>query len=247
MTFKDYFSKQSADYARFRPHYPDELFQYLSTLTENHQSAWDCGTGSGQVALSLVNYFDKVYASDASEKQIAKAFKHPNIEYFVSIAESTPLESHSLDLITVAQAFHWFEAESFYQEVRRVLKPNGVLAIWCYGYFEIISADAQLKSAIDNFYQIVEPFWPPERLLVETGYATIIFPFAEIKTPNFSMSVQWKIAQLIGYLGTWSSTQRCIAQKGEEVILEAMEAIANSISGDEFLDIHWPIMLRFGR
>lgn len=247
MTFKDYFSKHSKDYARFRPHYPDDLFQYLNTLVNNHLSAWDCGTGNGQVALSLVKYFQKVYASDASASQIANTIKHNQIEYFVSVAESTSLASQSIDLITVAQAFHWFDATRFYEEVKRVLKPDGILAIWCYGYLEIPTAEEKLTTALDNLYQIVEPFWPPERNLVNTGYKTIPFPFAEIITPNFSMSMQWSAEELIGYLSTWSSTQRCLAEKGEEIILKAMEAIANSYPVNQSLEIHYPITLRVGK
>lgn len=247
MTFKDYFSQQSRDYARFRPHYPDDLFLYLSTLVNNHLSAWDCGTGNGQVALSLVKYFQKVYASDASASQIANAVKHDRIEYFVCVAESTSLASQSIDLITVAQAFHWFDAIPFYEEVKRVLKPDGILAIWCYGYLEIPTAQEKLTTALHSFYQLVEPFWAPEIQLVNTGYKTIHFPFTEIISPSFSISMQWSAEELIGYFSTWSSTQKCLTQKGEEIIFEAMEAIANSYPVNQSLEINFPISLRVGK
>jgi ubiquinone/menaquinone biosynthesis C-methylase UbiE len=245
--FKDYFSKQATDYSLYRPTYPDALFSYLNDIVNKHQTAWDCGTGNGQVALSLTPYFNKIYASDASEKQIKNAVKHPKIDYFVSVAESTHLEDNSIDLITVAQAAHWFNLEAFYAEAKRVLKSDGILAMWCYGFFEIPEEDIKLKLALQQFYEQIEPYWPPERQLINNQYKTIPFPFQEILAPEILMQKQWTIAQLVGYLSTWSSTQRYILEQGEESLNNQLEIILNSVpSSQKLIPVSWPIYWRIG-
>ncbi len=140
MNFKDYFSKQASDYTRYRPHYPETLFEYLATLVFSHQRAWDCATGSGQAALGLTTYFKEIIATDASEKQIANVFEHKKITYLIAPAEKTEIESNSVDLIAVAQALHWFDLDKFYAEARRVLKEGGVVAAWSYSLLRISSA-----------------------------------------------------------------------------------------------------------
>jgi len=245
--FKDYFSKQSKEYATFRPTYPPELFQFINSVVARHGTAWDCGTGNGQVALELTRYFDKIYASDASKHQIENAFLHPKIEYFVSIAESTCLATSSIDLITVAQAAHWFNLDAFYAEAKRVLTPQGTLAIWCYGFFQTPQEELKLKSALQEFYNTINPYWPPEKKLIDDQYRTIPFPFSEIKSPQIFMQQEWNINQLVGYLETWSSTQRYINDKGQAVILKKFEEIINSVSSPEkLIVIDWPIYWRIG-
>ena len=246
--FKDYFSKQSRGYAIYRPTYPSSLFDYLNAIVTEHQIAWDCGTGTGQVALELTRYFNKIHASDASENQIENAVLHPKIQYFVSVAESTYLNSNSVDLITVAQAAHWFDLDAFYAEVKRVLKPQGILAMWCYGFFQIPEEEVKLKSALQEFHETINPYWPPERKLINDQYQTIPFPFTEIKSPEMSIQKEWNIHQIVGYLETWSSTQRCINEQGQDVIAKKLTAIVNSVSSSEKLIlIDWPIYLRIGR
>lgn len=123
MSFRDHFSQLAHDYARYRPQYPADLFEYLASLAPARRLAWDCGAGNGQAALQLAQYFDRVYATDASPEQIDHAYQHEKIEYRVEQAERASLASGSVDLVTVAVAVHWFDLDVFYQEVRRVLKP----------------------------------------------------------------------------------------------------------------------------
>lgn len=249
MSFKDHFSTHSGDYARYRPLYPKTLFEYLGGLVKEHNTAWDCGTGNGQVALDLANLFQRVYASDASPQQIEQAIGHERVEYFVSLAESTQLLSTSIDLITVAQAFHWFDAERFYIEAKRVLKPEGILAVWCYGRFEIVDASAQLEQVLQHFYQSIESYWPPETQLVEDRYTTLSFPFDEINAPHFSMTVEWDTGDLTGYLRTWSATQRFIANEGEDYVQKAFEDISTHWNAEDHTHrkIQWPIYMRVGK
>ena len=168
MQFKDRFSGHAADYAQYRPRYPAALFEYLSSVAVDRELAWDCATGSGQAASGLAGFFDKVIETDASEEQIANAERHDRIVYSVANAEKSGLESHAVSLITVAQALHWLFLDAFYNEAKRVLKPNGALAVWCYNLFEI---SPQIDSLVTKFYrETVGPYWDSERRLVETGY-----------------------------------------------------------------------------
>ena len=215
--FKDLFSTQSVDYSKYRPTYPKELFQYLSSLIRDHACAWDCGTGSGQAASELSGYFDRVVATDPSEKQLSQAVKDPKIEYRVATAESSTLPDQSVTLVTVAQAFHWFKFEEFYKEVRRVTRPGqSVLAIWSYALGRI---SPEVDQNVLNFYNgVIGPFWEPERKHVENKYADIPFPFERVQAPAFEMSLDWKVENLIGYLRTWSATQAFVRKNGEDPV-----------------------------
>ncbi|UCE83581.1 MAG: class I SAM-dependent methyltransferase [Deltaproteobacteria bacterium] len=246
MNFKDYFSKQASEYTRYRPHYPGPLFQYLAELTIEHQLAWDCATGSGQAALGLTPYFDEIIATDASEKQITNAILHSNITYLVSPAEQTEIDSNAVDLIVVAQALHWFDLDKFYGEVKRVLKAGGVIAAWSYGLLRI---SPPVDELIDKFYvDVVGPFWPPERKLVDDGYRSIPFPFQEFTSPAFSMEANWSLDHLLGYIGTWSSIQK-FKEQNKANPLKGFARDLKQVWGrlEDEKRVRWPINMRVGR
>lgn len=244
MRFKDHFSRQAADYAIFRPGYPRELFDCLGSIAPSRHLAWDCGTGNGQAAVRLVSVFDRVIATDASERQIANALPHQHVEYRVAAAESSGIQSGTIDLIMVAQALHWFDLARFYAEARRALKPDGVLAASAYNLLHIEPA---IDEVVNRYYnEVVGPFWPPERELVEQ-FADLPFPFHEIDPPKFQMTTQWNLDHLLGYLRTWSSTQRFIVAKGSD----PLEQIADELRrawGDsqQTRKVIWPLILRIG-
>jgi SAM-dependent methyltransferase len=244
VSFKDHFSKQAADYAKFRPGYPQKLFAYLRSIAPNRQLAWDCGTGNGQAAVGLASVFDRVIATDASEKQIANAQLHERVEYRVASAENSGIKSGTIDLIMVAQALHWFDLDRFYAEARRVLKPDGVLAASAYNLLQIEPA---IDEVVDRYYyEVVGPFWPPERKLVE-NFADLRFPFHEIERREFQMTAQWNLEHLIGYLGSWSSTQRFITATGTD----PLEEIAGEVrpvwgAPNQIREVNWPLILRVG-
>ena len=245
MTFKDHFSKQAAGYAKFRPRYPQKLFDYLGSIAPSRQLAWDCGTGNGQAAVGLASVFDRVIATDASEKQIANAQSHKIVEYRVAPAEDSGIESETLDLIMVAQVLHWFDFSRFYDEVSRVLKNNGVFAASAYKFFHITPEVDELVNQ-RYYHEIVGPFWPPERVLVEK-FEELPFPFAEIETPSFEMIAEWNLEHLLGYLRSWSATQRFIAANKRD----PLEAIADDLRaawGDTTRTrrVIWPLTLRVG-
>ncbi len=246
MNFKDYFSKQASEYTRYRPHYPEALFEYLATLVSSRQRAWDCATGSGQAALGLTPYFEEIIATDASEKQIANVFEHQKITYLIAPAEKTEIESDSVDLIVVAQALHWFELDRFYAEVRRVLQKGGVLAVWSYSLLRISSA---IDRVLDQFYtNVVGPFWPPERKLVDDKYQSIPFPFEELVAPLFKMEARWNLDRLVGYLGTWSSVQKFKDKHNTDPIEIVIRDLRRAWGRPEDeKEIHWPINMRVGR
>ncbi|MGD8878606.1 MAG: class I SAM-dependent methyltransferase [Syntrophobacterales bacterium] len=246
MNFKDHFSKQASAYTKHRPHYPAPLFEYLAEQVLDHQIAWDCATGSGQAALGLAHYFEKVIATDASDEQIANAVAHDRITYAVAPAEKTEITSGSVDLIAVAQALHWFDFDGFYAEVRRVLKEGGVIAAWSYSLLRISSA---IDRVLDQFYaDVIGPFWPPERKLVDDKYQSIPFPFEELVAPQFKMETRWNLDRLVGYLGTWSSVQKFKDKHNTDPIEVVIRDLRRAWgSSEDEKEIHWPIHMRIGR
>ena len=244
MSFKDHFSRQAADYAKFRPTYPRELFEYLGSVAPSRQFAWDCGTGNGQAAIGLASVFDRVIATDASGKQIANAEPHERVEYRVAPAENSGIKSGTVDLIMVAQALHWFDLDGFYAEARRALKPDGVLAASAYNLLRIEPA---IDEIVNRYYdEVVGPFWPPERKLVE-NFADLPFPFSEIQTPPFEMIALWNMEHLMGYLRSWSSTQRFIAARGSDPLQEINDDVRNAWDNpQQKRKVIWPLTLRAG-
>ncbi len=196
--FRDYFSDHSEVYARYRPQYPPELFAHLAAIVAARRWAWDCATGNGQAAGKLTPSFDHVIASDASERQIGRAAAHEKVEYVICRAESTPIRSHTIDLITVAQALHWFDFEKFYREVDRVLAPDGILAGWSYGWIEI---DPVIDEIVNRYrLEIVGSYWPAESRYVAENYRSIPFPLKELTAPSLTMEATWCREELEGYL-----------------------------------------------
>jgi len=243
--FKDHFSKQAADYAQFRPRYPQELFDYLGSIAPNRQLAWDCATGNGQAAVALASVFDRVIATDASENQIANAQPHQKVEYRVESAERSDLDSETVDLVMVAQALHWFDLKRFYAEARRVLKPEGLLAALAYNLLHVTPAIDDIVNRY--YYEVVGAFWPPERKLVEQ-FDDLPFPFQAVDPPKFDIRADWNLEHLTGYLRTWSATQRFIAAKAGD----PLEQIAGELSvawgsPEKARSVMWPLTLRIGR
>jgi SAM-dependent methyltransferase len=243
---KDHFSGHADCYEAFRPTYPDALFEYLASLCPRRELAWDCATGNGQAAVPLAAYFQRVVATDASEKQIEQASGPDNVQYSVAAADQAPLESGSADLITVAQALHWFDLPKFYAEVTRIARPGGILAVWCY---QMHSISPEIDRLVHHLYSdVVGADWPPERRLVEEGYKTLDFPFEELASPNFEMKHSWDLSRLRGYVRSWSSTQRYRARTGQDP-LELVQQELEAAWGDpaKVRDVIWPLHIRVGR
>ena len=246
-TFHDHFSSVAGRYADFRPHYPAELFDYLATLVPRDALVWDCAAGNGQATRGLAERFARVVATDASAEQIASAPALPHAEFRVALAETSGLSDASCGLGTVAQALHWFDLPRFYAEVNRVLRPGGVLAVWAYGINRV--EGETVDAIVQDFYgNLLGPYWPPSRQLVESGYRTLPFPFAEITPPVFRMEVHWTLERLLGYFSTWSATTRYVKATGENPLPALAEKLAPAW-GDVNTPrrVAWPLTLRIGK
>jgi len=246
MAFKDYFSEQAADYARYRPQYPRELFAWLAAISPRQQRAWDCATGSGQAAVALASHFAQVIATDASQAQLRQAQPHPTTHTVCASAEQMPLATATLDLITVAQAAHWFDLPRFYQEVDRLLISGGILAIWCYGLFRISPA---IDACIQDYYQhTLGAYWPAERQHIDQAYSQLPFPYALLPTPPFTMQLEWNLFQVMGYLATWSATRLLIKTTGDDPLPALQEKLAVHWGAPKQPRcVQWPLHLKVGQ
>ena len=244
--FKDLFSKQSKEYAASRPTYPRALFDFLAGLVERKELVWDCATGNGQAATFLGEYFDRVVASDASAKQIENARAGPNVRFAVFSAEKAELEDASVDLITVAQALHWFNFEDFYREARRVSRKGGVIAAWTYGLHSI---SPEVDAVTQRFYRdVIGRYWPKEVKYVENRYEDIPFPFQQMDAPVFQIELQWSLRDLVGYLYTWSSVQKYMAENGSDPVEKLYPDFEEAWGKESAVRrVTWPLYLKAGR
>tara|TARA_R110002020_G_scaffold174764_3_gene366412 strand:+ start:324 stop:1307 length:984 start_codon:yes stop_codon:yes gene_type:complete len=242
----DRFSHQSKAYKDHRPTYPEELFKYIYSFCNAKNTCWDCGTGNGQVAIVLSKSFAHVFASDISKQQIRHAVHRDNIEYSVQRAEQTSFVSDSFDLITVAQAVHWFDLEAFNHEVQRVLKPNGIIAIWGYGLLRI---NSEIDPIILHFYNnIIGAYWDKERDYIDLKYSTIPFNFNEIHIKDtFKIETSWTLLELEGYFNSWSSVQNFMKKNnGQNPVDQLIKDISLKWNTPR-QKITFPIFMRLGR
>jgi SAM-dependent methyltransferase len=246
MNFRDHFSGHAAGYAQGRPTYPDALFEWLAAQCARRALAWDAGCGNGQAARALAPHFAQVVGTDPSAEQVAQAAPAANLEYRVEPAEQPGFAAASVDLVTVAQALHWFELERFFAAVRRVAAPGGVLAVWTYG---LSNVDAAVDAAFRHLYDdVLGPYWPPERRHVENGYAELPFPFERIAAPAFAMTRDWTLAQYQAYLRTWSAAARHRRETGRDAVAETHARFAAAWGDpDTPRRVSWPLNLRVGR
>ena len=243
----DHFSSVAQTYAQARPHYPAALFDWLSSLCAHHDRVWDCGAGSGQASVALADRFEAVIATDVSAAQIAQATAHARVDYRVAPAESSGLETASVDLVTVAQALHWFDFPRFFAEVQRVLRPEGVVAAWTYGIVEV-EGDA-VNALVETFYRDeIGAYWPPERRHVEEGYRSIAFPFERIQAPALAMAVDWTLDETLAYFRSWSATARYVQARGVDPVAALGQRLAAPWGDPQTRRrVAWPLSVLAGR
>lgn len=243
---KDNFSAGSANYATFRPESPKVLYDFLLQQVAHFDAAWDVGTGNAQVASVLADHFKTVYATDISTKQLENAVQKDNIIYREERAEHSSLPDTSIDLITVAQAFHWFDFDSFYTEAKRVAKPGALLSIWTYNLLSIDKGE--IDDIINDFYfNTVGPYWDAERKYVDVGYKNIDIPFEEIETPVFPMKLRWDKEQFLGYIGTWSSVRHYKNKEQADPVAILADRLQGHWQAGTVRDIDFPVFMRLFR
>ncbi len=246
MSFIDLFSGRADLYAAARPTYPDALFDFVAASAPARQAAWDCGCGNGQAAQGLARHFAQVEASDASAAQIEHAAAVQGVRFSVQPAEATEFVDASFDAVCVAQALHWFDHDRFYAEVRRVLRPRGVLVAWAYDWMEIEPGfDAAFKQYL---LDVIAPHWAPQNALVWGGYRDLQFPFEPIASPPLRMALDWSFEQTLAYALSWSATQRCVAVQGEAFFKRAVAQLEPlwGAPGSR-RPVHMPLHVRAGR
>ncbi|WP_108171663.1 class I SAM-dependent methyltransferase [Christiangramia gaetbulicola] len=240
---KDNFSSRSKEYSKYRPTYPAEVYEFLKLHLHARQTAWDCGTGNGQVAVELSEFFTRVEATDISENQIKNAPKKENIRYSIQPAEKTNFSDNQFDLIISAQAVHWFDFKKFYQEVERCLKLDGHIVIMGYGLFR---SNPETNLVIADFYRnIIGPYWDEERKYLDDDYQSIPFPFIEISAPQFVQTYHWKIEHLLGYLRTWSAVKHYENKKGQDPVSIIEPALRRAFGKKN--EVIFPILFRMGK
>jgi len=246
MRYVDHFGKKSSDYLQYRPDYPDELYQYLVGLATQHELAWDCGTGNGQAAGQLSPHFKQVIGSDVNQQQLDVAIKKANVHYYCWPAEKTGLSATTVDLVTVAQALHWFNLEPFYQEVQRVSKSSGIMAAWCYS---LGSINQEIDMVIKKLYTDIlgNGYWPSERRYIDEQYQTIYFPFKKMETPQFNIEKKMDFTHVIGYLNTWSAVKE-YQQVNQDNPIHLIYADLQKVWGEPstVYTMRWPIHLLVG-
>lgn len=246
MSFKDHFSGHAATYASARPLYPDALFDWLAAQCPAHDMVWDAGCGNGQASVALAARFEAVFATDPSSAQIGSALANTRVRYAVEPAEHCSLAAASADLVTVAQAYHWFDAPRFCAEVQRVGKPGAVVAAWSY-------AESRVDDAVDRVFdelhnERLEAYWPPEREHVVHRYRDLPFPFAPIEAPAFEMRCDWTLANYLAYLRSWSASERYRKETGRDAVAQVSRAMAQAWGDPESVrQVSWPLTLLVGR
>ncbi len=243
-----HFQDGGSAYASYRPAYPQAVADYLADLAPAHGRALDLGCGNGQLSALLAKRFGRVDASDVSADQLANAEQGSNLYYHHAPAENLPFEADSIDLITVAQAAHWFDLPRFYEEARRVAAPGAVLALISYS---VLSIEVPLAEQFDRFYgSDLADFWPPERRHVERGYADLPFPFTPLSPPDdLEIERHWDCAHFLGYVETWSAV-KAARRQGHAATIDAFHRDARAVwplGGAQKLKIVWPIRMRLAR
>jgi SAM-dependent methyltransferase len=255
MNFKDHFSGHADLYAKARPHYPDALFDWVANEVPARDTCWDAGCGNGQASVSLARRFSRVIATDPSASQVGNAVARPNIDYRIEPRNfsargnggyQTSIDDHSVDAITVAQALHWFDLPAFVAEVQRVARPGALFAAWCYANCSVSPA---VDAVIAHLYaDTLGACWPPERRLVEEGYASLGLPFTPVTAPAFAMQVDWNATQLLAYLTSWSAAQRCRRETGQDAVAASADTLVAAWGKPQHVrPVRWTLAIRAGR
>lgn len=249
MSGADFFKAQSKEYSRFRPEYPRALFEYISSLAPTSALAWDFACGTGQAARGLAPFFEKVLATDASPEQLAEAELPKNVTSLPFNADHGCLEeifvaTHSVDTLCVAQAVHWFAHDRFFEMAKSALKPNAAVVVWGYGVFK---GDPALERLVEEFSNTtLGSLWSAGNRVLVNGYKDLYFPLTKLPTPRLQMKAEWNADQILGYLSSWSATQKFKDTHGADPLLRIEEAL-REIVGDRRVPLLWDLTVLAGK
>jgi SAM-dependent methyltransferase len=245
MTFADHFSEKSGQYAASRPTYPAALFAAIAAAAPGRERAWDCATGTGQAAVGLAAHFGHVEATDASAQQVANAAAHPRVRYTAQLAEKTDFADGAFDAVTVAQALHWFDLDRFYAEVRRVLRPGGVIAAWAYDWS---SVTPEVDFALERHLLVkIRPYWPEQVNRMQSSFMQMPFPFVPVALPPVRIEMAWTLAQYRAYVETWSATRAYVAEHGPAILDETESAMRVAWGDAPIRTVTMALYVRCGR
>ncbi|XP_043720706.1 putative methyltransferase DDB_G0268948 [Telopea speciosissima] len=217
-------------YVNARPTYPSEWYSKLAALTPNRTLVWDAGTGNGQAAIGVAEHYEQVIATDVSEGQIKHAMPHPKVRYVhapLSMSEDELVSliggEGSVDLVTVAEAVHWFDLPSFYSLVNRVLrKPEGIIAVWGYKHFTL---NPVFDSVMNRFIETAMPYFNPNYLYIRDSYRTLPFPFESVGFGSEGNPLMLDLPQelsfdgLLKLLSSWSALKTA-KERGVDLLTE---------------------------
>ncbi len=241
---EDHFSRIASAYARGRIGYPTELFDFLVQLCPARDLAWDCATGSGQAVADLAARFQRVIATDISDELLGRAPSLPNVSYAIAAAEQAPVDPHAVDLVTVAQALHWFNLPAFWTELRRVLKPDGIFAFWGYTWPR---ATPEIDALLDELRDTLAAHWPARSAILHDDYRGIVPPFAVVPTPAFEAVVAWTREDYLAHLASWSAMRYCREHTGADPLPALDQRLSALWPRGEKIRIRWPLALRVTR
>ncbi|GAB2229066.1 hypothetical protein Droror1_Dr00023201 [Drosera rotundifolia] len=222
------FDKQADLYVDARPDYPKQWYKWLADRTNGHSLAWDAGTGNGQAAIEVAEHYEQVIATDVSQSQLQRAVHHPRVKYQhtpLSVSEDDMVKllggENSVDLITVAQAVHWFDLPRFYSIARRLLrKPGGVIAVWCYND---VVVSPEFDQIMKRFHDTTLPYWHPNIQHVFEGYRNLSFPFDGVGLGSegepLALDIPKKLSfdGFLGMLRSWSAVTTA-SEKGVDLL-----------------------------
>ncbi|KAJ0040389.1 hypothetical protein Pint_27399 [Pistacia integerrima] len=226
------FDKQAKLYVDARPTYPSEWYSMLASHTTLHCLAWDVGTGNGQAAFGVAEHYEQVVATDVSEDQLENALPHPRVRYLhtpLSLSDDELVTliggENSVDLVTGAQAVHWFDLPKFYTIINRVLrKPGGVIAVWGYKGFEV---SPTFNALMKKFYETTIPYWNQNAQSLFDGYKDLPFPFESVglgfegQPLELDMPKELSLEGFLRMLRSWSAINSALEQ-GVDLLSESV-------------------------
>lgn len=229
------FQRGAEDYRRDRPDYPVEVFTLLAEElpVTSGTRVCDLAAGTGKFSVGLLGLGASVVAIEPVEamRRLLRT-DYPDAEALDGTAEAIPLEASSVDAVTVAQAFHWFNAVPALDEIQRVLRPRGAFALvwnirdesvsWVHEFTELITTRAGGRPYTPYYYG-AEAGWSDERLAVVTEHGGFT-PLAHRLFDNPQMVTPGRV---VGRAASTSFVSALPDDRREGLLAEVRDLVAN--------------------